>query len=127
MFTFVSSTSFSILVNGLVKGYFPRKRGIRKGDPLSPFLFIILIEALGRSIKITSSVGLIEGIKSIDNSPSILILQFMEDTLTFSRFSIPQAIQIKHILDLYEEATSQKINFDKSKFFFIEYWEKDPT
>lgn len=58
----------------MVEGYFPRRKGLEKGDPLSPFLFIILVEVLGRIIQATSRMGFIEGIRLARNVPSILLL-----------------------------------------------------
>ena len=46
----VSSPSLSILVNGLPSLFFSPSRGLRQGDPISPVLFVILAECLGRLI-----------------------------------------------------------------------------
>eukprot|EP00253_Pinus_taeda_P019617 PITA_19617 len=47
----ISSTFFSILINGIPSRPFSPSRGIRQGDPLSPFLFVLMAEGLGRLIK----------------------------------------------------------------------------
>lgn len=55
----VTSTSFSILLNGSPSKSFGPSRGLRQGDPLSPFLFILLMEGLGKAITSTKREGTI--------------------------------------------------------------------
>lgn len=57
----VSSTSFSVLMNGELTSLFGSSRGLRKGDPLSPYLFILVVEGLGRIIKSRVNQGSIQG------------------------------------------------------------------
>ena len=53
------------------KGFFPAKRGVRQGDPLSPFLFVIVAKALGRMVNKAALVGLLGGFKVVDAVPLV--------------------------------------------------------
>lgn len=57
----VTSTSFSIFMNGEPFGLFDASMGLKQGDPLSPYLFIIMVEGLRRFIKDQVRQGLIQG------------------------------------------------------------------
>jgi hypothetical protein len=51
---YVETTSFSVCVNGSLFGYFKGQCGVRQGDPLSPYLFIISMEYFSRLLKINT-------------------------------------------------------------------------
>ena len=58
----LSTVNFAVLVNGTPSNFFTATRGIRQGCPLSPLLFILVIEGLGLLIRDARSNGLIRGI-----------------------------------------------------------------
>eukprot|EP00253_Pinus_taeda_P015682 PITA_15682 len=53
----VTLTNFSILLNGAPSNTFTPSRGLRQGDPLSPFLFVLMMEGLGRALKMANVEG----------------------------------------------------------------------
>ncbi|KAL6190194.1 hypothetical protein ACLB2K_036592 [Fragaria x ananassa] len=115
----ISSVSFSIMLNGIPKGWFQPTRGIRQGDPLSPYIFILAMEPLIRNLNLLASnskyhVGLL-------TSPlgfRISNLMFADDCLIFAKASKKAARKISQVLDAFSAASGQKINFHKSSLFF---------
>ena len=77
----VTMTSFSILLNGAPSSTFTPSRGLRQGDPLSPFLFVLMMEGLGRVIKIANAEGRIHGIKLTMDGEANTNQQFVDDTM----------------------------------------------
>eukprot|EP00253_Pinus_taeda_P011540 PITA_11540 len=61
-------------------------RGLRQGDPLSPFLFILMMEGLGRSIKHAKETGQIKGLQLSDNGQALTHQQFVDDTMLIPGF-----------------------------------------
>lgn len=82
---------------GLQCIFFQSSQGVRQGDPLSPFLFIIMVEALSTSIQAKHSLGLLKGVQilvtSILNTHSL----FVDDTLLFGETSIQEAKSVKDV------------------------------
>ena len=105
----VSSVSFSILINGSPKGFVKPERGIRQGDPLSPYLFIIFAEVLSHMMTRAAMRRKIQGIKISSHSPSINHLLFVDDSLFFSLANPKNGRAIKQILHQYEKVLVKQL------------------
>eukprot|EP00253_Pinus_taeda_P001418 PITA_01418 len=115
----VTSASFSILVNGSPSGVFLPSRGLRQGDPLSPFLFILMMEGLGRSIRHAKEIGKIQGLQLSKNGQALTHQQFVDDTMLQGIPTVKEALAYKKILNDFAMASSMVVNLCKSKFFFF--------
>lgn len=67
----ISSANPSILTNATPKGFFAAQKGLRQGDPLSPFLFAIVREDLSHMISVAREENLISGFKSAASTPTV--------------------------------------------------------
>ena len=82
----VTSVCFSVLVNGSPEGFFGSSCGLRQGDPLSPLLFLLIMEVLSRLLKKSEECNLIRGFQvGSVNSVGLRIshLLFADDTILF--------------------------------------------
>lgn len=114
-----SSALFSILINGVPSSPFSLTRGIRQGDPLSPFLFIILAEGLSRTLKATISDHSLSSLTLHGLSPPISHSQFVDDSLLMWIPTMREALRIKSIINLFCEASRMEVNLAKSQIFFF--------
>lgn len=73
----ITTPLFSILVNGSPKGFFKGNRGLRHANPLSPFIFIMVADLLGRMMSKAESVGLLEAFSLNEVGPKIPFIQWM--------------------------------------------------
>lgn len=79
----ITIVSYSILVNGEPTTYFNPKAGLRQGDPLSPYIFILCMEVLSTNLIKTQEEKSIHGIKIARTAPSLSHLFFADDALFF--------------------------------------------
>eukprot|EP00253_Pinus_taeda_P031538 PITA_31538 len=93
-------------------------RGIRQGDPLSPFLFVIMAEGLGRSITSARIAQQLKGL-SFNNSPAYSHQQIVDDNMLFGHPSVQEAHLLKSIPSNFSDASGALINRVKSNFFFF--------
>ena len=109
----VSGAFFSILLNGGPLQPFTPSRGIRKGDPLSPFLFIIMAEGLGRSLTKARRQNQLKGIKPAHQGPTVMHQQFVDDTMLMGTPTVQEARTISQVLKTFSEASGMEINHTK--------------
>jgi hypothetical protein len=114
----ISSTSFSIILNGSPYGLFSPKRGLRQGDPLSHFLFILGSKLLSRLLLKEERIGNIKGMKIARASHAINHFLFADDLLLFGKASPLEAASFKGCLDKYCSRSGQSINSRKSSIRF---------
>ncbi|KAG7534112.1 Reverse transcriptase domain [Arabidopsis thaliana x Arabidopsis arenosa] len=114
----VKSVRFSVLINGTPFGHIKPTRGIRQGDPLSPYLFILCGDILSHLIKSKASDGEIRGVRVGNGAPPITHLQFADDCLFFCQANVKNCKALKEAFDVYEYYSGQKINAQKSMITF---------
>jgi hypothetical protein len=114
-----SSAFFSILVNWTPSQPFHSTRGIIQGDPLSPFLLVLMVEGLGRYLKSMVLEGSLKGLPlhNLHSVPSHN--QFVDDTLLMKTPTIREATKLNSILSNFTEASGMLLNLDKSKIYFF--------
>eukprot|EP00253_Pinus_taeda_P012046 PITA_12046 len=115
----IKSPRYSILVNGAPSFPFTPLRGIRQGDSLSPFLFVILMEGLNRTIAKKKAEGSIKGLQPIRSLPATTHQQFVDDTMLHGTPTVKEVVAYRGILDLFSQAFGMEINFSKSTIFFF--------
>ncbi|XP_026383952.1 uncharacterized protein LOC113279473 [Papaver somniferum] len=117
----VEYVKFSVLINGSATGFFISKKGIRQGDPISHFLFLLVGEALTFMIKKAQEEGIISGFQIKNDGMLISHLQFADDTLIFLDADVEQVKSLRLILISFEMLTGLKINFAKSQIYGVGY------
>ncbi|XP_071727386.1 uncharacterized mitochondrial protein AtMg01250-like [Rutidosis leptorrhynchoides] len=115
----LSSLSISVLINGSPTKEFSPERGIRQGDPISPFLFIIVAEGLNILVKRALANGHLQRLKIGHDNLTITHLQYADDTIFFGEWNKRNAKYISKLLKCFENISGLKVNFRKSKLYGI--------
>lgn len=109
----ITNISFSVLINGTTSPFFHSKRGLRKGFPLSPLLFLLVMEGLSRLIKDMHLRGRLTGIRITDRC-TITHLLFVDDVLIFLNGGIGDLTAIQHSINLFQNSIGMAINNSNS-------------
>lgn len=110
-----NSVNYAILINGHPTDFFKASRGLRQGCPLSPLLFILVMEGLSLTINKAKRDGLIEGIK-ITRDIAVTHSLFVDDAMLFGKGTLDEWVHYKRILDLFCSVTGMTISYIKSQF-----------
>uniref|UniRef100_A0A803QEL1 Reverse transcriptase domain-containing protein n=1 Tax=Cannabis sativa TaxID=3483 RepID=A0A803QEL1_CANSA len=114
----VSSVRYKIVNSGREMGPIVPSRGIRQGDPLSSYLFLICAEGFSALIKSFESAGYIRGCRVTNGAPVISHMLFADDSYIYCRANEREASNVIRLLKMFEEASGQIVNFNKSSIFY---------
>ena len=114
----ISTASFSVLFNGSPTGFFQSSRGLRQGDPLSPYLFVIGMEVLSCMLKRAVEGNFISGCRLRNSEGGELVIShllYADDTIVFCEANSEQLMCLSWTLMWFEAFSGLKINLNKSE------------
>ncbi|XP_057748092.1 uncharacterized protein LOC130967294 [Arachis stenosperma] len=111
--------SMSTLINGTPSKPFKMERGLRQGDPLSPFLFVLVVDVLRRMVAEAVRNGRISPLLVGRDNIELSHFQFADDTILFCPPETETILNYKRLLLYFELMSGLSINFDKSNLIFV--------
>lgn len=116
----VTTVRYAVKFNGTLLSTFAPSRGLRQGDPLSPFLFLFVADGLSLLLDEKVRQGELTPVHVCRRAPGISHLLFADDTLLFFKADNSQAVVVKDVLKDYATSTGQLINPSKCSIMFGE-------
>ena len=114
----ITTLTYFVLINGVAQGCITPTRGLRQGDPISLYLFLLCLEGFIGLILEATRNNRLSRISIYRNCPTVSHLFFADDSILYYKASEQESRELQRILHKYEEATGQKINTIKSSVFF---------
>ncbi|XP_028085776.1 uncharacterized protein LOC114286749 [Camellia sinensis] len=111
----LASCNMSVIVNSKPGQTFKASRGLRQGDPLSHFLFIMVANVLGMMVERAKEVGLFEGLQVGRDKISVTHLQFADDTIFFFKGDESQIVNLCSVVRLFGVLFGLKVNLENSR------------
>jgi hypothetical protein len=114
----VCNGNLSVLVNGSPTEQVNISKGLKQGDPLAPFLFLIVAEGLGSLMTNAVTLGFFKVFK-VNSDIVISHLQYADDTIFIGEVCVENLWSMKAILRWFELISGLKVNFHKSNIFGV--------
>jgi len=114
----VEGPSMRLLWNGERTDAFEPLRGLRQGDPLSQYLFVLCLERFCHLIKASIGGKKWKPIKISQTEPKLSHICFADDLILFGEASVEKIRVIRGVLERFCVASGQKVSLEKSKIFF---------
>ncbi|KAA3471337.1 reverse transcriptase [Gossypium australe] len=114
----INSVTYTIVLNGRNGEEFRPQRGLRQGDPPSPYLFLICAEGFSLLIAMARREGRLVGTKVGRGNVLVSHLFFVDDRVLFGEASIEGANKKKNVIKDYEKVSGQLVNIDKLMIYF---------
>lgn len=114
----VKCPKMNVLWNGEKTADFKPLRGLRQGDPLSPYIFVLCLERLCHQIELSVGAKEWKAISLSMGGPKLSHICFADDLILFVEASVAQIKVIRKVLETFCIASGQKVSLEKSKIFF---------
>ncbi|KAM5573208.1 hypothetical protein ABKV19_012976, partial [Rosa sericea] len=120
-----TSVNSRVIVNGEATETFSPESGLRQGDPLSPYLFVLCMEKLSHLINFQVEQGTWKPVKISRNGLAVSHLFFADDLILFAEASLSQADVMRYCIDCFCLNSGQEVSFEKSSLFCSPDTEED--
>lgn len=114
----ISTSSIEVLSNGGALDSFNPSKGIRQGDPLSPYIFVMCMEVLGFFIRDKCDSNLWDPVSASRGGLAFSHLFVADDLMLFRKANRKNCQSMMDALDCFYRISGQKINKNKSKTYF---------
>jgi hypothetical protein len=114
----VTSVKTNVNWHGTRNSYFNPCRGIRQGDPMSPYIFVICMDKLSHLISHAVTQGSWKGIKTGRTGPTISHLMFADDLLLFGEANTKQMNCVMNILNTFCQLSGQSVSIEKTSIMY---------
>ena len=119
----ISTTKFFVPIHEVPAGFFSNTKGLRQGDPLSPYLFVLGMEVLSALIRRATDGGFISGCRLWGRGMmkmNVSHLLFADDTIIFYEVRKEHLTSLSWVLDWFEATSGLRINLAKNKLIHVE-------